>query len=271
MTGRWKRLNDFPYDNGGIAAADEHRRDFPLHNIHSAKANGGEEYFLPGAHSDVGGSYNQANEKELEKEADESKKIYMQPSDEGRLVIVEGRKISDIMVINRGDPAMIDADRQDLIAQGWYKENEITSEVTRQDDEGNPTECTLTVERFGIHSAYCNIPLKIMAKYAREPAVKLKISTELEDRANIILGKETDLEDLEKTIDSYIATKNATKDSKPGDWIDDQGEQNTPMLKAIRHKHFHFSASKLELGYAPRFARDKKTSKRRRTRYEYNA
>ena len=46
-----------------LAAAEEHRRDFPLHNIKSAGEKG-EEYFLPGVHSDVGGSYNLANEKE---------------------------------------------------------------------------------------------------------------------------------------------------------------------------------------------------------------
>lgn len=110
-----------------------------------------------------------------------------------------------------------------------------------------------------------------MAKYAREPDVKLKINAKLEDRANTILSKETDLLDLEKTLDTYIATKKKTKDSTPGDWIDDTGVQNTPTLKAIRHKHFHFSACKLELGYAPRFAKDTKTQKRRRLRYEYDA
>ncbi len=50
-----------------IAAADEHRSDFPLHRITSAiKAGTGAEYYFPGVHSDIGGSYNLANEQLLE-------------------------------------------------------------------------------------------------------------------------------------------------------------------------------------------------------------
>ncbi|MDZ7923368.1 MAG: DUF2235 domain-containing protein [Marinagarivorans sp.] len=49
-----------------LAAADEHRQDFPLHRITSATKSGtGAEYFLPGVHSDIGGSYNLANEELL--------------------------------------------------------------------------------------------------------------------------------------------------------------------------------------------------------------
>jgi hypothetical protein len=45
-----------------LAAAEEHRIDFPLHTIKSAIDKGtGEEYYLPGVHSDIGGSYNLAN------------------------------------------------------------------------------------------------------------------------------------------------------------------------------------------------------------------
>lgn len=46
-----------------LAAADEHRQDFPLHKIKSAlDAGTGAEYYLPGVHSDIGGSYNLANQ-----------------------------------------------------------------------------------------------------------------------------------------------------------------------------------------------------------------
>lgn len=46
-----------------LAAADEHRKDFPLHKIKSAlDAGTGAEYYLPGVHSDIGGSYNLANQ-----------------------------------------------------------------------------------------------------------------------------------------------------------------------------------------------------------------
>lgn len=45
-----------------LAAADEHRDDFPLHTIKSASTGKKAEYYLPGVHSDIGGSYNLANE-----------------------------------------------------------------------------------------------------------------------------------------------------------------------------------------------------------------
>jgi len=56
-----------------LAAADEHRADFPLHKIKSSLDVGqGAEYYLPGVHSDIGGSYNLAND-ELLKEGKEKK------------------------------------------------------------------------------------------------------------------------------------------------------------------------------------------------------
>jgi|GEM_PF-1395071 len=49
-----------------LAAADEHRADFPLHRIKSSlNAGKGAEYYLPGVHSDIGGSYNLANDELL--------------------------------------------------------------------------------------------------------------------------------------------------------------------------------------------------------------
>lgn len=60
-----------------LAAAEEHRLDFPLHHIKSAKdAETGKEFFLPGVHSDVGGSYNLANEALLEDDAPENVTTY---------------------------------------------------------------------------------------------------------------------------------------------------------------------------------------------------
>lgn len=51
-----------------LAAADEHRKDFPLHRIKSAlDAGTGAEYYLPGVHSDIGGSYNLANQLLIDK------------------------------------------------------------------------------------------------------------------------------------------------------------------------------------------------------------
>ncbi len=233
-----------------LAAAEEHRKDFPLHNIKSTKCKGGEEYFLPGVHSDIGGSYNLANEKLLEKETDESKKVYMLTSDEQ-------------MTINSGDPQRMEQDRDYLLKQGWYKENEIMLEVVENDEYEYLNHATLTVKRNAISSAYCNIPLKIMAEFARQPEINLKINEKLEDRANRILNTDIYglLAPLEAKIRNYIASN---KNSKPEDWLNDA------TLKEVRHKHLHFSA-KTGIGYSPRFAWDNKAKQHRRTRYEYDA
>ena len=183
-----------------LAAADEHRKDFPLHMIKSAINKGvGEEYFLPGVHSDVGGSYNLANELELQDmTVDENKKLYMLPTSEG-LEIENGYLKKPKMVIHKShDRKRLEKDREDLIKDGWYKDNQVKITEIEWDEYGEPVEYELSVRRQGIHTAYCNIPLKIMAEYARKPDVKLIISSKLERRADIILEPEHDLKKLEK-------------------------------------------------------------------------
>ena len=251
-----------------LTAADEHRSDFRLHNISSAKSNNGEEYYLPGVHSDVGGSYNQASEKEIEAETEESKKVYMKTSDEG-LVIKEGMITSETLIINEGDPERMEKDRKDLITQGWYKSNQIKIKHTAWDEDlvDIPTESILTVQREAIRSAYCNIPLKIMAKYARDPSVKLKLNSKLERRANRILEPEADLIELESIIEKYIAS---SKNSTAEDWIGDNAKLNNSKLKKIRNRHFHFS-SKPGIGYSPNFEWDEAAWKFRRIRFVYDA
>jgi len=228
-----------------LTAAEEHRKDFPLHNIRSAGAKGF-EFFLPGVHSDVGGSYNTASDKELEAQTDESKKIYMKPTDE-----ID-------MDINEGDLNTLEKDRLYLKTQGWYTDNEMTITPLIVDEYDNTTYAALTVTRKGIRSAYSNIPLKIMAEFARDPEININFNEKLEDKANTILRAESDLQVLEGRILSYVATKKGSKDSKPADWLNDAS------LFDIRHKHLHFSA-KVGVGYSPRF------SKGKRTRYEYDA
>jgi hypothetical protein len=256
-----------------LAAAEEHRQDFPLHRIVSAVNKGvGEEYFLPGVHSDVGGSYNQANELLLEKETDESKKVYMLTSDEGTdrpEFSWLGKPKGNTMVIHEGDPETLRKDREDLIAQGWYKPEEITLSELQWDELGCATHAMLTVSRKGVRSAYSNIPLKIMAKYARKPDVKLKIDAKLEDRANTILKHEDDLKELEAVIEGYMKAKK--NDSKPEDWLGDNPPIEISKLKEIRHRHFHFSASKWSMGYKPRFEWDSARKRYKRVRYYYDA
>jgi len=237
-----------------LASADEHRKDFPLHNIKGAKCKGGEEYFLPGVHSDVGGSYNTADEEKIKSKEDSRNEEYEDD-------IVYSVKNSEKMLINKGKPEEIEQDRKNLIEQGWYTEDEIKIEIKyRRRRRGgsviNRREAyaLLKVNRTGIESAYSNIPLKIMAEFARGEHANLTINSKLEDRANKIIEK-AELTDFETRIKGYVA---GTSNSKPEDWLDDLS------LKEIRHKHFNFSA-RVGIGYAPRIKDGK------RTRFIYDA
>ena len=107
-----------------------------------------------------------------------------------------------------------------------------------------------------------------MANYARDPSVSLTIDVKLEDRAGNILESEKQLQEMEGIILRYIASK---KSSKPTDWIDDNAELNAPFLKSIRNRHFNFPASKLRVGYGPRFEWDSKARNYRRKRYYFDA
>ncbi|VAW57058.1 hypothetical protein MNBD_GAMMA07-2421 [hydrothermal vent metagenome] len=112
-----------------LTAAEEHRKTFSLTNIKSAQGVG-EEYFLPGVHSDVGGSYT-INEDATEKH-----------------------------VVFDGDIDKTIDDKKRLIESGWYKKSEITldkiGDLYDADDEFF-ADGMLTVTRTNIDNKYCRI------------------------------------------------------------------------------------------------------------------
>jgi hypothetical protein len=288
-----------------LCAAEEHRLDFPLHTIRSALKKGkGKEYYLPGVHSDVGGSYNLANNLAAEGDKieivrargsgsvirDEKEKLIASGIDPtslrtdvlkqgARNVILDGKLIemrtvegtkgeamrtsSEInRVINFGASPILNIDRDRLIEQGWYKPDEIK---VHSFGVGY-----LQVTRFNIKSAYSNIPLKLMAKFAVENG--LEFDAKLNQRANQVLSKEPDLQSLESSINNYIAKMGSDK-SKPEDWIEDakihHSNPKYPMTN-IRHDHLHMSAkttafSVTNFGFTPRF-----TILGKRRRYYYD-
>ncbi|MBL1260420.1 MAG: DUF2235 domain-containing protein, partial [Thiotrichaceae bacterium] len=117
-----------------LVAAEEHRKNFSLTNIKSAGTKGLEIY-LPGVHSDVGGSYRDASEEDM--------------------VVYKARRESEAS-----------AERERLIAAGWYRADEITLKQVRS-KIGRAT-VHLQVKRSGIRHHYSRIPLHIMARFARE-------------------------------------------------------------------------------------------------------
>lgn len=92
-----------------LAAADEHREDFPLHTIKSAKDAGkGAEFYLPGVHSDIGGSYNLAN---------------MDLLDQNK----ENTRIREVKIV--GGYSKLNEEKAELISLG-YLERDIEIEIT---------------------------------------------------------------------------------------------------------------------------------------------
>ncbi len=131
-----------------LAAADEHRERFSLTTIHSAR--NGLEIFLPGVHSDIGGSYNNAE--------------------------VENQIIYDSF-----DYEEAKKDQQNLIDAGWFKTDEIELIQSDDDDEIAST-VQLKINRSIEYNHYSRIPLHIMAKFARESGIDIKSKLEKKEK-----------------------------------------------------------------------------------------
>jgi len=205
-----------------LVAADEHRANFPLTNIDSAGSKGTQIY-LPGVHSDIGGSYRESRS-------------------EGDL------EDKEPLTINRAySEDYLQADRQQLIDEGWYKDGEIFIEnasfaarylggVVTHALPSRPAQHKLNVYRQDISHDYDKIALHIMADFARKEGVGLEENLEQDE---CIYDDLTDIYDLLK---SHANGGN----SKLGDWFHQTGPA---WLKDLRNSHLHFSAHYSLAGY----------------------
>jgi hypothetical protein len=191
-----------------LASAEEHRDQFCLHNIKSAGGKG-EEYFLPGVHSDIGGGY-------------------LDNGSEAGLKVCQA------------SPYWAKKDRDEyLLALGWYKPEQLVEDILWQDEFGNPNHLELAVLRDNhrartVHNAYSRIPLKIMAEKATEDGIEFE--SMLDSDASQAINAFPELIKLESDLKRYMG-KVGKRGSKPEDW-----QKAEPELNAIRHKHLHFSA-----------------------------
>ena len=126
-----------------LCAADEHRANFSLTNIKSADGKGTEVY-LPGVHSDIGGSYT-PNEQDVE-----------------ALSYADDREI-------------LEEDRNKLIQQGWFSEGELVIEERSWYQKAvMMNNFYLQAERLSIGNEYDKIPLNIMADFAKKEGLVLE-------------------------------------------------------------------------------------------------
>ncbi|MBD3903470.1 DUF2235 domain-containing protein [Chryseobacterium sp. Ch-15] len=226
-----------------LVASDEHRVNFMLTKVTAAK---GEEYILPGVHSDIGGSY-----------------LHDTP-DNVQLLDFDntwGDGYSD----EEWDK-VLNNDLDNLISQGWFIEKEVKRPNTWHETYGN---------RPYISNKYSFIPLHIMAENVMKFQEGIISLARLGEKKYVIPnGKEDkkyslDLTAVKKRLNEYIDGK------KPKMWYCtnkeleyyrkqmNKGKMTTEkfnllvddhnMLLQLRRKYFHWSAKYGEVGLQPNF------------------
>lgn len=208
-----------------LAAADEHRKKFSLTNIKSAKS--GIQIFLPGVHSDVGGSYRDGKS--------ESLTIYWATG------------------FSAEEKAK--AEKDNLIKAGWYKDDELTIKINMRTRAGGKVRikvATMHAKRESISNQYSRIPLSVMAAFARDN--KIVMDAKLEDNEKVPDA----LNEANKKVKKYVNENKGKGEfrSKADDWINN----NQRWLLELRHGYFHFSA-KYSLGLTPRYENGKRKRK----------
>jgi len=122
-----------------LAAAEEHRHNFPLTNINNAS--NGTQVFLPGTHSDIGGGYNDLMEENL--------------------TIFRISRLIDSELRER----LLKIEKNRLSKQGWYNDDEIFIINNSK----------IEVTRKNISNKYSFIPLHIMAKFANDKGLNISV------------------------------------------------------------------------------------------------
>ncbi|MEO5369665.1 MAG: DUF2235 domain-containing protein [Magnetococcus sp. DMHC-1] len=198
-----------------LAASDEHRDNFRLTNTKSF-LKGTTQWFLPGAHADVGGSYvNNLSEKNW------------QLLDKGRLTPFS---------LKFRDAA--DKDKQWFINKGYYKPDEfvdlyypLLDDLDSRDLDSRLAVVAAT-RKEKISNEYSFIPLRVMASLAEEYGITFCC---LDSEYKI----PQDLEWLNDEIDKYIVEcRKRNKISVQEDWLDIE----TDKFKDFRYKYVHCSA-----------------------------
>jgi hypothetical protein len=216
-----------------LAAGDEHRANFRLTNIKSAKRqNKGLEIFLPGVHSDIGGGY-------LDGAPEEDLQIYDHDSVGWN---------SDVQTQS------LAFERDWLSRMGWYVYDPLP-ELSEISEPNMANE--IYVKRASISNKYTFIPMHLMARYAQQhgcnyPTLDLRSgsgygATTTPSRYRVPPG----LNDAKREIQTYIDTIAVPGLGSEVDWINNEAA----WLKAVRHAYFHFSSYYGSAGMAPQWRR----------------
>jgi hypothetical protein len=178
-----------------LAAANEYRENFALTSIDSAGGSG-REVFLPGAHSDIGGGYvDLANENATLKLGDATPDV-----------------------------------AKFLVHGGWFKSDEAKYTRLEHVEIGGQTRKVgkaVWLRRGGISNRYSYIPLHLMADFANQHGLQVKLAKEF--------APPSDLQPLHEQLKANVVSGEA---SEIGDWAnsDEAG-------RSLRRRYLHVSFS----------------------------
>jgi|GEM_PF-1012695 len=226
-----------------LASADEHRGCFSLTNIASAVTEGvGEEYFLPGVHSDIGGGYRDQNHE------------------------IEDMTLARLTnVPTLGTAKSLTELAKTLVKEGWMTAtdnlltplNGTTQQImlkkrTWQSVYGTTTYArAIQVYRHHMRNIYSRIPLMLMAEAAAKEGFIFRSKFKFKYKAP------SELSDVDKAIRAYIARVGTS--SKPEDWFTKSSQEinNVFNIEALRYTHLHYSAQ-MGIGHWPRFKKGRR-------------
>ena len=192
-----------------LCALDEFREHFALTDIGTAADANNAELFIPGCHSDVGGTYTLSKDK--------FSLIFM-PT-----ILQRTRLYVDKPHSSNGKTEKVDADSLQLL--GWVNSKEETFT--------NIANGYIDCHRKKVFGGYSNIPLRMMAKRVKCKTSLDKFSTFPDDRF-----------DIPKKLTQLGETMLSLADSITGrDWFYPGGSYSSPQYKELRQSYLHFSAS----------------------------
>jgi hypothetical protein len=255
-------IEDLKIDNIGMVkkmvhftAGDEHRKYFALttaksHNNGKADELQFVEKMLPGAHSDIGGSYVD----NMEENAMISRSIDINPLtlSSSFPYIVD---LNDIETSSKNKQSLIN-EKEQLIRDGWYRYDNEKKQIEIIDDgliNKGRQRYKLIGKRL-ISNRYSFIPLHFMVELARKSGVEecFKNEAGLKQEYSIaghsILSqiegelRKVVFEDYPAFIFENLVNQALTKE---------RGNKNTELYKTLRNEYLHWSAI-LEVGKTPR-------------------
>ncbi|CAH0218756.1 DUF2235 domain-containing protein [Chryseobacterium sp. Bi04] len=234
-----------------FCASDEHRENFMLTLTRNA---GGNDFFLPGVHSDVGGCYTH-NMKELNRQIMDFDNTW-------------GDGLSD-----EDYNKILNADLDHLIEQGWFKQEEVVRPNSWHETY---------INRKGISNRYSFVTLHLLAEMVNENYPSTIDFEQIEKNYKIPNGAgdeyySLDLTKVKSRLKEYLngaKPKMMYYTNKEIEQFRIQLKQkkmtterfNTivndhNMLMVLRNRYLHWNSRFAEIGYKPNYTLDKKNLK----------